>query len=130
MIKRLGRGLGLLLAASLCLYVYLGESAAGRARNAALGEGTAAGEIGGRFPWLNDGLYHARANALFKSGVGRLGEVEARDADFRLAYRDYVRSLDLHPFSPTAHFDFGQLLQYLNTSTNTARRPPFRAWTR
>jgi len=114
MIKRLGRGFGLLLAAALCLYVYLGERAAGRARNAALGEGTAAGETGGRFPWLNDGLYHARANALFKSGVGRLGEVEERDADFRLAYRNYVRSLDLHPFSPTAHFDFGQLLQYLN----------------
>jgi tetratricopeptide (TPR) repeat protein len=115
MIKRIGIGAGLLLAGALSLFVYLGERAADRAKGAALDEGAVVSqETGGRFLWLNDRLYHARANGLFKQGVGRLGESDLRDADFRLAYRNYLRSLALNPFSPTAHFDFGQILQYLN----------------
>ena len=115
MIKRIGLGAGLLLAGALSLFVYLGERAGDRDRNTALDGGAAVSvETGGSFLWLNDRAYHARANSLFKQGVGRLGEADLRDADFRLAYRNYLRSLALNPFSPTAHFDFGQTLQYLN----------------
>jgi len=115
MIKRIGTGLGLLLAVALSLFVYLGERAAARAGLEARGESAdISAENEGSFLWLNDRVYHARANRLFKQGVGRLAEAGLRDADFNLAYRNYLRSLALNPFSPTAHFDFGQILQYLN----------------
>ncbi|MCX6565558.1 MAG: hypothetical protein NTW38_03910 [Candidatus Aminicenantes bacterium] len=115
MIKRIGIGAGLLLAGALSLFVYRGEREADRARNMILNGGAGlSAETGGSFLWLNDRVYHARANNLFKQGVGRLGEADLRDADFRLAYRNYLRSLALNPFSPTAHFDFGQILQYIN----------------
>jgi hypothetical protein len=61
-----------------------------------------------------DRVYHERAKAYFDRSVNRLGEVDLRDADFRRAHENFVRSLALNPFSPRAHFDFAQALQYMN----------------
>jgi len=101
----------LALAGLLSVYVFLGEYKADRAAEGILpaDAGTESG-----FPWLNNRFYHARGKALFERGVNRLGEPALRDADFRAAYRSYLKSLALNPFSATAHFDFGQALQYLN----------------
>jgi len=111
MFKHLGIGAAIVLAGALSVFVYLGERAADPA---AAGGSSADEKSGGSVPWLNDRLYHARGNALFKRGADRLTDVASRDSDFGGAYRNYLRSLALHPFSPTTHFDFGQLLQYLN----------------
>ncbi|MHB8054915.1 MAG: hypothetical protein ACYDH3_06665 [Candidatus Aminicenantales bacterium] len=115
MVKRIGWGIILALFALLSVYVYWGERGADRAMNMNLSV-SASGRQGyaGGFFWLNDRLYHARGKALFERGVNRLSESALRDADFRLAYRNYLRSLTLNPFSATTHFDFGQALQYLN----------------
>jgi tetratricopeptide (TPR) repeat protein len=99
------------LAGLLSFYVFLGEHMADQAGKRILPAGAAGGT---GFPFLSDRLYHARGKALFERGVNRLGEPALRDADFRAAYRSYLKSLALNPFSATAHFDFGQALQYLN----------------
>jgi tetratricopeptide (TPR) repeat protein len=115
MAKRVGFWILLALAGLLSFYVYLGERGGDRAMSA-VSSAEAAGvqNTSGGFFWLNDRLYHARGKALFEQGVGRLGEPALRDGDFRLAYRNYLRSLTLNPFSATTHFDFAQALQYLN----------------
>ncbi|MBN1938010.1 MAG: hypothetical protein JW843_00360, partial [Candidatus Aminicenantes bacterium] len=108
MVKRAATWAGLLLAAVLSIYMFWGESAAGK-----VGENIPEPESGSSI-WLNSRLYQIRARALFDRGLSRLGEPAARDADFLRAYDSFRRSLSLNPFSAVTHFDFGQALQYFN----------------
>jgi hypothetical protein len=64
-------------------------------------------------PW-NDLILHESGKAYFESGVSRLQNAAIRDADFGRSRARFLRSLALNPFSPTAHFDFAQTLEYLN----------------
>lgn len=109
--QRAGSIVLLALAGLLSLYVFLGEHKAERAKRR-ISPPAAADRAG--FPWLNARLEHARGRSLFERGVNRLGEAALRDADFSASRRAFLKSLALDPFSPTAHFDFGQALQYFN----------------
>jgi tetratricopeptide (TPR) repeat protein len=64
-------------------------------------------------PW-NDRVYQELGKAYFESGVNRLQDNEARDADLRKSYENFRRALDLNPLSSSLHFDFAQALQYVS----------------
>jgi tetratricopeptide (TPR) repeat protein len=105
-----------LIAAFLAVVVYRGDRAADMA--ATLGDASDRRIVLLERVWdflpINDRVFHERAKAYFDRSVNRLGETDLRDADFRRAYENYLHSLKLNPFSPRAHFDFAQSLQYMN----------------
>jgi len=116
MMKRIPAFAAVLTAAFLAIIVYRGDRAADLAAH--FGDATDRRidvlERVWDFVPINDRVYHERAKAYFDRSVNRLGATDLRDADFRRAHQNYVRSLILNPFSPRAHFDFAQALQYMN----------------
>ncbi|MBM3311360.1 MAG: hypothetical protein FJY80_07615 [Candidatus Aminicenantes bacterium] len=64
---------------------------------------------------LNDLVYHELGRARFDAAVNRIGEDPAGlEPSFLESRSDFLRSLALNPFSPIAHFDFAQALQYMS----------------
>jgi hypothetical protein len=116
MTKRIPAFGAVLIAAFLAVVVYRGDRAADLAGT--LGNATDRRIVILERVWnfvpINDRVFHERAKAYFDRSVNRLGATDLRDADFRRAHKNYIRSLILNPFSPRAHFDFAQALQYMN----------------
>lgn len=65
------------------------------------------------FPW-NDAVHYELGRALFDRGAEALADPAARDADFGLSVGAFVRSLELNPCSPAAHFHLAQTLLYMS----------------
>jgi hypothetical protein len=65
------------------------------------------------YPW-NDAVHFELGRAYFERGAEALADPAARDGDFVMSVGSFVRSLQLNPGSPAAHFHLAQTLLYMN----------------
>ena len=116
--KRLVRVLAaLVVLAAADIIVYRGYHLYYRAKNRtpALERRTALLEREQGILPLNDLVYHELGRARFDEAVARIGEDPAGlEPAFLESRSNFLRSLALNPFSPLAHFDFAQALQYMS----------------
>ena len=76
------------------------------------------------YPW-NAAVHFELGRAHFERGAEALASPAARDADFVRSVDAFVRSLELDPGSPAAHFHLAQALLYMGYLGLPAPYPPF-----